>query len=380
MTPRERVIAAMNMEKPDRVPIMCQFSIGFINQQLKGSGISPMEFWLDADKYAEGLMILRERFNFDGILVTIHGHYKNWKERTQKIEIIDSNEVATYADRKEIYVDDDLPIGKYFEKSRKKDIESLDPNDIPELLDYIPESKDCYTFIDNDDPYRIFRILKQALGNEYSIHGEVASPLDYLLDYIGYEEALLAMLMNPDKVKKVLEKFTAGVIRMAEDMADNNDIDAVKISSPFAGMDFISPEHYREYELPYLTKVAAAIKAKGKFTYVHTCGHIDDRLELMAESGVMGLECLDPPPIGNVELDNAFDRVGGKLFIKGNIDSVNTLLNGDENMIAKDVKQRLEIGKHYPGFILSTACSIAPKVPAENIKMLSELVQKYGVY
>lgn len=380
MTPKERVIAAMNMEKPDRVPLMCQFSIGFMNLQLQDSGITPMQFWLDAEKYAEGLMILRERFNFDGILVSLHGHYKNWQERMIKTEKIDGIEIATYEDRKEHYIVDDLPMGKFYDKSRKKDIESLNPDDIPEVLDYIPASKDCYIFIDNSDPYRVFNILKQRLGNEYSIHGEVTSPLDYLLDYIGYEEALLAMIMNPEKVKKVLENFTKGVIRMAEDMADNNDIDAIKISSPFAGMDFISPEHYREYELPYLTKIAQAIKAKGIFAYVHTCGHIDDRLELMAESGVAGLECLDPPPIGNVELNDAFERIGDKLFIKGNIDSVYTLLKGSDEAIENDVKHRIETGKQFPGFILSTACSIAPKVSTENIKMLSELVKKYGVY
>ena len=37
-----------------------------------------MEMWLDAGKYVEGLIILRDRFNFDGILVSIHGHFENW--------------------------------------------------------------------------------------------------------------------------------------------------------------------------------------------------------------------------------------------------------------------------------------------------------------
>jgi hypothetical protein len=45
MTPRERVAAAMNNQLHDQVPLMCQFSFGFMNQQLKNSGISPMEFW-----------------------------------------------------------------------------------------------------------------------------------------------------------------------------------------------------------------------------------------------------------------------------------------------------------------------------------------------
>jgi len=376
MTSRERVLAAMKLQKPDRVPIMCQFSIGFINQQLKGTGISPMEFWLDAEKYAEGLMILRQRFHFDGILVSIHGHYKNWKERINKIEIIDGLEVATYDDRREIYVDDDLHVGK-FENPRKKDVETLSIDDIPETLDYIPSSKNCYAFIDTNDPFQIFSILDQKLGDAYSIHGEVTSPFDYLLDYIGYEEALLALILQPDKIKLILEKFTKGVVNMSENMAEINNVDAIKISSPFAGMGFISPEQYREFELPYITQIAKAIKSKGKSVYLHTCGNIGDRLEIMSESGILGLECLDPPPMGNVNLASALDQIGDKMFIKGNIDSVHTLLNGDAKIIEKDVNERLEIARNYPGFILSTACSIAPKVPVANVEMLSRLVKKF---
>ena len=56
MTPRERILTAMNMQTPDRVPLMCQFSFVFMNQQLKNTGITPMEFWLDAEKYAMGLV------------------------------------------------------------------------------------------------------------------------------------------------------------------------------------------------------------------------------------------------------------------------------------------------------------------------------------
>ncbi len=60
--------------------------------------------------------------------------------------------------------------------------------------------------------------------------------------------------------------------------------------------------------------------------YIHTCGAIGDRLELLAASGADGVDTLDPPPLGNVDLADAKRRIGNRLFIKGNIDPVNTLL------------------------------------------------------
>ncbi|MEN8122784.1 MAG: uroporphyrinogen decarboxylase family protein [Bacteroidota bacterium] len=379
MTSRERVIKAMNMEKPDRVPVMCQFSIGFMNQQVKETGITPMELWYDVEKYAETLVFLRERFDFDGILVTLFGHDLNWRKKIKKLESVDGVERATFEDRVETFVDNDLLVGKFF-NDRKQNIDEVDIDEIPEVLDYIPASKGCYIFIDNTDPYKIFKILDEKLKGEFSLHAEVTSPLDYLLDLLGYEEGLIAMMLNPEKVNKILERFTVGVVNMAKGLAALDNVDAVKISSPFAGMGFISPEFYRMFELPYLTKIVDAIKSMGKPVYVHTCGEIDDRLEIMAESGVSGLECLDPPPIGNTELDDAFDRVGDKIFIKGNVDSVNTLLNGSDNKIKEDVENRIKTGMKNKGFILSTACSIAPEVPKENIQALSKIIKKIGVY
>ena len=178
----------------------------------------------------------------------------------------------------------------------------------------------------------------------------------------GYENGLVALIMEPEKSKSIIDKYANGIRDLAVKMCDKQ-IDAIKISSPFAGMGFISTEQYIEFVLPYERKIIEAIRAKGVHAYIHTCGSINDRLELMRESKTSGLECLDPVPVGNVDLEDAFDRIGNDLFIKGNIDSINTLLNADDKKAEADVKQIIETGKTKgKGFILSTACSIAPLV------------------
>lgn len=378
MTPRERVIKAMALQHPDRVPLMCQFSFGFINQQLKGSGISPKEMWLDVHNYVEGLLILRDRFSFDGILVSVHGHFENWESRIEKSEIVNGLEVATYSDRIETYPEDDLPSAEFFNRDNQG-IEAIDINKIPEEIDYIPASRDCHGFIDLENPFLAFDLIDEKTKGNYSIHGEIISPFDYLLDLLGYENGLLALLIEPEKCKLILQRFTDGLKRLLQGMCAKN-IDAVKISSPFAGMGFISPEQYLEFEQPFIKQLTETIKECGKFSYIHTCGHINDRLEHMRDTGINGLECLDPLPIGNVNLQDAFNRIGADLFIKGNIDPVNTLYEGTEDSITSDIIKRLKIGMQNPGFILSSACSIAPKTPAKNIILLRKLLGKHGVY
>jgi uroporphyrinogen decarboxylase len=100
----------------------------------------------------------------------------------------------------------------------------------------------------------------------------------------------------------------------------------------------------------------------------------------MAEAGISGLECLDPPPLGRVELADAKRRVGKRLFIKGNLDPVNVLLRGDVERVRDAARRTLEAGMPGGGFILSTACAVAPRTPPENVAVLREVAEEFGRY
>jgi uroporphyrinogen decarboxylase len=147
-------------------------------------------------------------------------------------------------------------------------------------------------------------------------------------------------------------------------------VDAVLISSAFAGGGFISPRHYQQFVLPYEAEVVRRIRAAKVPVYTHTCGGIGDRLELMGDTGIDGIDTLDPPPLGNVDLADAKKRVGQRLFLKGNIDPVNTLLLKSSAEVLADALIRLEIGSRGGGYILSSACSVSPRVPPENLTVL----------
>jgi len=96
---------------------------------------------------------------------------------------------------------------------------------------------------------------------------------------------------------------------------------------------------------------------------------------MMVEAGISGIECLDPPPLGDVLLVDAKKRIGDRIFIKGNMDPVNVLLLGTEEIVRKDAEFRVEVGKPGGGFILSTACSIAPHTKRENVQVLRRVAE-----
>jgi uroporphyrinogen-III decarboxylase len=98
----------------------------------------------------------------------------------------------------------------------------------------------------------------------------------------------------------------------------------------------------------------------------------------MATTGIDGIDTLDPPPLGSVELADAKRRVGDRVFFKGNIDAVNTLLKKSREEVRQDALARLKVGSPGGGYILSSACSVSPRVPPENLTVLVEASEQFA--
>jgi len=366
----------MKLQTPDRVPVLCQLSFGHMLQQLD---VSPVNLWFDRETFAQGLVTLRNLYQFDGILVSLFGHFHDWAKRVEYLPAESALERVTFKGEELEFLQDDLPIVRLSRQMERPSVETFSPSGLPKTIDYIPISQGLRFYLDKEHKFTIFERLNELVGNAYSLHGEITSPFDYFLDYLGYEAGLMALIEAPEICHQILQHFTGLLVNLARDMGQQP-IDAIKLSSPFAGMGFISPEQYETFVLPYESQVYRAVQSRGKFVYLHTCGGIKDRLELIQRSGAHGLECLDPPPLGNVTLEEAVQRIGRNLFIKGNLDSVNILLQGTEEDFQRSVRQTLQVGKRAMGYILSTACSVAPYVKRERLQQLVPLAKTYGRY
>jgi len=86
MTSRERMNRAMRPRAgrlPDRVPVMCQLSLG---HYFLHAGPSAVEVWHDTAVFGDALLALRERYGFDGILVNLPGRDPRWRDQISTVE------------------------------------------------------------------------------------------------------------------------------------------------------------------------------------------------------------------------------------------------------------------------------------------------------
>ncbi|HEX2867346.1 MAG TPA: uroporphyrinogen decarboxylase family protein [Ignavibacteriales bacterium] len=391
MTSKERMQLAMSLKKPDRVPVMCQLSLG---HYFLYSGVNPMDIWYTSEGFSEALVRMQRQYKFDGILINLPGREPDYDKHILGIEKKDNETVIKWKNGSyTVFPVNDNP--HYFLSDGSRPFPGFDDLE-PEKLFYVEpwdvtEIKYPYTWgfetevrPDNDffPDYHFLTIKKvmEKTGGEVSIHSEVFSPWSQFLELLNYESALMAIMMDPVKAKACLQRLSEGAIALGKKQASLG-VDAVLISSAFAGAGFISRMHYEEFVAPYEKRIVEEIRKEFDIpVYTHTCGAIGDRLDLMMNTGTKGIDTLDPPPIGTVDLEEAKKTLSGRVFIKGNIDPINTLLNGNKDQVSEDVRWRLETGKPGGGYVLSSACSVAPSTPPENIRLLETLSEEFGKY
>jgi len=390
MSARARMAAAMGHQPMDRVPVMCQLAIGHYFLQ---AGLDPVEIWHDSAAFGEALLRLRARYGFDGILVNLPGRNPEWRRHARSIESRGSEQHVHWRDgRVTVVPADDLPHTfepdlqtRRFPSFAQLDPDALhyiDPHDIggidyPWRWSFAEAVADTAGWFPPWQTATIRWVRERA--PDISVHGEVFSPFSQLMELLNFEPALLALLDDPGKVEACLAALAAGTAELMSLQAAAG-VDAVLISSAFAGAGFISREHYRRFVLPYERQAIERFREvhSGVPVYTHTCGAIGDRLELLEATGTRGIDTLDPPPLGDTDLADAKRRVGDRLFLKGNIDPVHTVLLGTPAQVRADALRRLAIGSPGSGYILSTACSVPPAAPPENILALAAAAAEFG--
>jgi hypothetical protein len=399
MIGRERELLAMRHIEPDRVPVQCQLTMGHFMVNTPGE---PHEVWFDTEVFADALVTLARRYNFDGFLVLLGpGRPENYLEENvvSREDEEDGYWLTWKNGDRTWFVWDDFP--HHFPadetKPQRANFETFDPDkDMDYVDDYLgylwnvrhhvyelpgKGHKGLITTADGFPDYysRMWDCIKAKGVDDLALHASIYSPLTHYFELFGYEEALMGFITDPMKAHAVLDRFVDHVITWALKQIEWGAC-AVDHSSAFVAAPFISRDMYREFVVPYEKRVNEAIKGAGCVAYTHTCGSIGDRLDLLVETGTQGIDTLDPPPLGDGDLAVAKRDFGDKLFFKGNMDSVAMLDLKTEAEVEEMVRKTIEIGKPGAGFILDAACAIAPHVEPWKMEMLVPLAEKYGSY
>jgi uroporphyrinogen decarboxylase len=141
-----------------------------------------------------------------------------------------------------------------------------------------------------------------------------------------------------------------------------------------------SPAIFAEVFVPQIRDhVELTHKYGGLYDY-YDDGKLNDTMEMIAGAGVDVLETCTPPPVGDFDLVRAKEVIGERTTIKGYVDLLYVVKHGTPELVEQTVREGMEIAKPGGGFIIGSSDSFREGTPRENIDAYFAACLKYGVY
>ena len=194
----------------------------------------------------------------------------------------------------------------------------------------------------------------------------------------GMQHLLINYALNP-KLVHSLAQLATDFDAAAIDMAAKIGVDVIAVPGDVAGEEslLMSPEHYRQYIKPYHKILVDHAHKNGLKIVKHSDGNIWPVLDDFIEVGFDGVHPIQPQcmDIGEVK-----KYLLGKACVLGNIDCRNLLPFGTQEEVESAVKDTIKKAAYGGGYIISSSNSIHPGVKPENYIAMINAAHKYGVY
>jgi len=140
---------------------------------------------------------------------------------------------------------------------------------------------------------------------------------------------------------------------------------------------FLSPEMFGEFIQPYLTKIIEECKKNGMYTVKHSDGNIMPILDQLVECKPHALHSLDPA--AGVDIKEVKAKVGHKVALCGNVHCAALQSGTDEEVIAS-AKYCLTHAKPGGGYIFTTSNLPFRGVPPHRYQMILDVWKQMRDY
>jgi len=198
--------------------------------------------------------------------------------------------------------------------------------------------------------------------------------------YVGTEQLLVAVATDPAWVIDMYETNADLVIANYETMvAGGFEFDGAFLSCDlgFRTGTFFSPRHFQEQLHPTFGRLFGYFRGKGLPVILHSDGRILDFVPYFIDEG---LTCLQPlESKAGMDLVQLKRQYGDELAFMGGID-VRAMADPDPSAIEKEIERKIPIAKQGGGYIYHSDHSVPNNVSFERYCRVLELVRKHGTY
>jgi len=339
MNSRERTLAAIHIEEPDRVP----FTMGLHPELLRKM----------AGGDEEGFMQ-----KMGGDIVTV-GETEPAGWQPQRFP--DGRWVDEWGISRNPRVPGSID---WFESHPISDAEDLDDYVFPDP--YAPGRFDA-----------LDRAVRENDGRRCMFYGLGWTLFERSWLLHGFEDLLRDMHMNPRFVERLMDKVVEYDIEIIKQGVER-DVDVCHFGDDLGSRQgpLISPALWRRFLKPRFSRIFDVPKRKGLPISMHSDGNITALIPDLVDLGVRILNPVSPIEVDPVWLKGSY---GDRVCLYGTIDIHRTMPFGTPSDVRREVMERMR-GVGYDGGLIIYSRSELVDTPVDNVYALIESVKRYGIY
>ncbi|MCS7222602.1 MAG: uroporphyrinogen decarboxylase family protein [Anaerolineae bacterium] len=208
------------------------------------------------------------------------------------------------------------------------------------------------------------------------LFGDQGGPWQHACVLYGTEQMIMATYDDPGWVHELLRALTDKKLQFIEESLAGAPFDLIETGGGAASSTVISPKIFREFCLPYDRELHDALHAVGHKVVYHTCGGMMDILELIVANGCDASETLAPAGVGGDAVHEEIKRrIGDKVCLIGGMDQFNILTAGTPEQIRQEVRRLFEALGPGGGYIMSPSDHFF-ETPVENLRVYAEAARE----
>ncbi len=365
---KERMIAALNLEEPDYVPVAPYIWRQYI-PKVNGLQISD---WVLGDIETKVKLSIKayQHYNYDWILTGANKPV-NWKDHAiiknygDFYEVIETHQTNGNKSVWKLPIDETPP-------------QEIGDLSLENLIETLEHEKTPFNELAVGSCYDFAQRLVEEVGNDVLVTGILGSPFGEVCCRLGLKPTIISLFRNPDLILEAVDLLTQSLIEQAKALHEVG-IEALWIEEMFAGTDIISPSQFEKFSLPFAKKLVKELQKRSMKCIFYFCGApmkiLDSLLTIKADA-----YAFEEDKKGfKIDLGVIHEHTKNKACLFGNFDSLYTL-RSTTNEVEENVKKMIRNLAPGGGFILGTGSPILKNVPIANIETFVRTAHRFGQY
>ena len=201
--------------------------------------------------------------------------------------------------------------------------------------------------------------LEARIGNAGGIMLNTPDPLCAIAALFEMGDYTVIAMTEQDLFTKALEKAAVLIEWKVEMVTRAFPGRLWRIFGPEYGSEpYLPPELFDRYVTGYNKRLVEIIHRHGGYARLHSHGNLKNVLDYIVDTGCMGLDPIEPPPQGDVELAYVRKNYGENMVLFGNLEA-SDLENLPEGKFREKIKRAISEGTSGKGrgFVLMPSSS-----------------------